>query len=71
MGTMTPKASKSNKMVFEWLKFQEAQRQFVYLWRKGILNRANYASKHLPAKHHQAVCKFYVFDSEMNNSNVP
>jgi hypothetical protein len=71
MGTMTPKASKSNKMVFEWLKCQEAQRQFVCLWRKGILNRANYASKHHLEKHHQAVRKIYAFDSEINNSNVP
>ena len=65
MGTMNPKASKTNKMVFKWLKCREAPRQFVYLWHKGILNRANYSSKHHLAKHHQAVRKFYVFDSEI------
>ena len=64
MGTMTPKASKSNDQRFNWLKCRNAQRQFKYLWRKGILNRADYTSKHHPARHHQNVRKFYVFDSD-------
>ena len=38
MGTMTPKASKSNDHQFNWLKCRNAQPQFKYLWRKGILN---------------------------------
>ena len=63
MGTMTPKASKSNDQRFNWLKCRNAQRQFRYLWRKGILNRADYTSKHHPARHHQNVRPFYVFDS--------
>jgi len=64
LGTMTPKASKSNDQRFNWLKCRNAQRQFKYLWRKGILNRADYASKHHPARHHQNVRPFYVFDSD-------
>jgi hypothetical protein len=64
LGTMTPKASKSNDQRFHWLKCRNAQRQFKYLWRKGILNRADYASKHHPARHHQNVHPFYVFDSD-------
>jgi hypothetical protein len=64
MGTMTPKASKSNDQRFNWLKCRNVQRQFKYLWRKGILNRADYTSKHHPARHHQNVRKFYVFDSD-------
>ena len=64
MGTMTPKTSKSNDQQFNWLKCRNAQRQFKYLWRKGILNRADYTSKHHPARHHQNVRKFYVFDSD-------
>jgi len=63
MGTMTPKASKSMDQRFHWLKCRNAQRQFTYLWRKGILNRADYASKHHHPKHHQLVRPFYVFDS--------
>ena len=38
MGSMTPKTSKSNNQQFNWLKCRNAQRQFKYLWRKGILN---------------------------------
>jgi hypothetical protein len=63
LGTMTPKASKLNNQWFNWLKCRNAQRQFKYLWQKGILNRADYASKHHPARHHQNVRPFYVFDS--------
>jgi hypothetical protein len=64
MGTMTLKASKSMDQRFHWLKCQDAQRQFRYLWRKGILNRADYASKHHAPKHHQQVRPFYIFDSD-------
>ena len=63
MGTMTPKASKSMDQRFHWLKCRNAQRQFQYLWRKGILNRADYANKHHHPKHHQLVRPFYVLDS--------
>jgi hypothetical protein len=66
MGTMTPRASKSMDQRFHWLICRDAQRQLQYLWRKGILNRADYASKHHAPKHHQQVHPFYVF-----NSNTP
>jgi hypothetical protein len=46
MGTMTAKASKSMDQRFHWLKCHDAQRQFKYLWQKGILNQTDYASKH-------------------------
>ncbi len=63
MGTMTPKASKLMDQCFHWLKCRNAQRQFLYLWRCGIDNRADYASKHHPTKHHQAVRHFYIQDT--------
>ncbi len=63
MGTMTPKASKSMDQRFHWLKCRHAQRQFAYLWHRGSLNRADYASKHHPAQHHKAVRHFYVEDT--------
>jgi hypothetical protein len=44
MGTMTPKASKSMDQCFHWLKCCNAQCQFLYLWRRGIDNRAKQAS---------------------------
>jgi hypothetical protein len=46
MGTMTPKASKSMDQQFHWLKCRNAQRQFLYLWRRGIKNRADYNDRH-------------------------
>jgi hypothetical protein len=61
MGTMTAKASKSMDQCFQWLKRRDAQCQFKYLWQKGILNRADYASKHYAPKHHKHVQPFYVF----------
>jgi hypothetical protein len=63
MGTMTPKASKLMDQRFHWLKCHNAQCQFLYLWHRGIDNRANYASKHHPAKHHQAVRSFHIQDT--------
>ncbi len=55
MGTMTPKVSKSMDQRFHWLKCCNEQCQFFCLWCCGVNNQANYASKHHPAKHHQAV----------------
>ncbi len=63
IGTMTSKASKLMDQRFHWLKFRHAQRQFQYLWQKGILNCADYSSKHHAPKHHQNVCTFVVFDN--------
>jgi hypothetical protein len=64
MGTMTPRASKCMDQCVHWLNCRDAQQRFQYLWRKGILNRADYASKHHAPKHHQQVCPFNVFDSD-------
>ena len=50
MGTMQFKASKPNDMYFQWL------------WAKGSTNRADYPSKHYPARHHQQVQPSYVVD---------
>ncbi len=60
MGTMTPKASKSMDQHFHWLKCWNAQRQFQYPWRKGILNPTYYSKKNHAPKHHQNVCPFFV-----------
>ncbi len=64
MGTMIAKASKSLDQCFHWLKCHDAQHKFKYLWQKGILNQANYASKHHTPKHHKPVPPFYVFDCD-------
>ena len=52
MGTMASKSSKSNNMRFQWLKFREAQRLFVFLWARGPNNHSNYTSKHQHGPHH-------------------
>jgi hypothetical protein len=62
MGTMTAKASKSMDQCFHWLKCRYSQRKFKYLWQKGILNQANYVSKHHAPKHHKHMQPFYVFN---------
>jgi hypothetical protein len=63
MGIMTPKASKSMDQCFHWLKCHNTQRRCLYLWHRGIDNRTDYASKHYPTKHHQAVRPFYIQDT--------
>ena len=62
MDTMTPKASKSMDMRFQWLKSRRAQQLFRYHWAKGTTNRADYPSKHHSAAHHQRVRSLYVYD---------
>lgn len=62
MKTMTPKASKSMDMRFQWLKCRRAQRLFRYLWARGSKNRADYYSKHHASQHHQNVRPQQVVD---------
>ena len=62
MGLMTPKASKPNNMQFHWLKCCRAQSLFLYLWHKGALNQAEYASKHHALAHHSKMRDFFVVD---------
>eukprot|EP00804_Cyclotella_cryptica_P022268 CCRYP_018115-RB/>CCRYP_018115-RB protein AED:0.22 eAED:0.14 QI:0/-1/0/1/-1/0/1/0/82 len=52
---MILKASKSMDMHFQWLKCRHTQSLFKYLWTKVTKNRADYPSKHHPAKHHLLV----------------
>ena len=64
MGTMPPKASKSIDQRINWLKCRNAQRQFKYLWQKGILNQPTMTAnttQHDTIKNNRP---FYVFDSD-------
>ena len=58
MGMITPKASKSMDQRFHWHICYNTQCQFHNLWCKGILNCAEYSSKHHPPNHHWNVRKF-------------
>ncbi len=63
------KSIQSMNQRFHWLKCCHVQQQFLYLWHRGVNNRADYASKHHPAKHHQAVWSFYIEDTHYNPKN--
>ena len=65
MKTMTPKASKSKDMRFQWLKCCGAQRMFQILWCRGPLNRADYPSKHHFGCHHLGTRGDYIVDKAL------
>jgi hypothetical protein len=47
--------SKAMDMRYYWIRDRVRQGQFRVYWRRGTTNRADYYTKHHPAKHHQAV----------------
>eukprot|EP00957_Ditylum_brightwellii_P168974 12861807-Ditylum_brightwellii.AAC.1 len=49
--SMISKRSKAVDIRFHWLKCQEAQKQFNIKWKLGVVNKADYHSKH----HHPSV----------------
>ena len=49
------KFSKAIDMRYHWIRDCIKQQQFHVHWGPGITNRADYFSKHHPAKHHRAV----------------
>jgi hypothetical protein len=59
--TIKQKRSKAIDMRFYWIRDRVKQKQFQVLWRKGTLNKADYFTKHHPAKHHQAMRSTYLY----------
>ena len=51
--SMRQKLSKAFDMRFYWIRDRIQQGQFDLIWRKGILNMADYFTKHHPAWHHR------------------
>ncbi len=47
-----PKVLKAMDMRFHWLRCRDAQGQFLYYWRPGAQNLADYWTKNHPASHH-------------------
>ena len=47
------KRSKAMDMRFYWIRDHVRQGQFIVYWKRGSSNRADYFTKHHPAKHHQ------------------
>jgi hypothetical protein len=82
--TVKQKRSKAINMRFYWTRDRVRQGMFHVIWRKGKLNKADYFTKHHPAKHHQQIRSVYIHnpadasknyfeilqDCE-NNENIP
>jgi hypothetical protein len=64
--TMRQKLSKAFDMRFYWLRDRIAQGQFELIWRKGILNMADYFTKHHPPWHHKIMRPKYVCEKNEN-----
>jgi hypothetical protein len=58
--TVKQKRSKAIDMRFYWIRDRVRQGQFHIYWKKGILNRADYFTKHHPASHHQQIRSSYL-----------
>lgn len=59
-GDSQQRKSKHMDMRFHWLLDRERQKQFHFHWKRGELNKADYVTKHHPAKHHKAIRHTYV-----------
>lgn len=58
--TVKQKRSKAIDMRFYWIRDRVRQGQFHIYWKKGILNKADYFTKHHPGSHHQAIRSTYL-----------
>jgi hypothetical protein len=58
--TVKQKRSKANTMRHYWVRDRREQGQFIIKWQKGILNRADYFTKHHPATHHKEIRSSYL-----------
>jgi hypothetical protein len=67
--TVKQKRSKAIDMRFYWIRDRVRQNQFHIHWKKGILNRADYFSKHHPASHHRDIRSAYLHTTDNNNKN--
>jgi hypothetical protein len=67
--TVKQKRSKAIDMHFYWIRDCVRQGQFVVYWKKGILNRADYFTKHHPASHHQAIQPAYLHEPNSDTRN--
>ena len=66
--TVKQKRSKAIDMRFYWIRDRVRQGQFQIYWKKGILNKADYFTKHHPATHHQQIRSAYLHDSATSPS---
>jgi hypothetical protein len=67
--TVKQKRSKAIDMRFYWIRDRVRQGQFHIYWKPGILNKADYFTKHHPAKHHQQIRSSYLYSSADRSTN--
>jgi hypothetical protein len=66
--TVKQKRSKAIDMRFYWIRDRVRQGQFHVYWKRGILNRADYFTKHHPASHHQQIRSSYLHDDAQDRN---
>jgi hypothetical protein len=64
--TIKQKRSKAMDMRFYWIRDRVRQGQFLIYWRPGKTNRADYFTKHHPAKHHRRMRPVYLHTPTSN-----
>lgn len=67
--TLKQKRSKAIDMRYYWIRDRVRQGQFRILWKKGILNKADYFTKHHPASHHQQIRSSYLHIANASRPN--
>jgi hypothetical protein len=67
--TVKQKRSKAIDMRFYWIRDRVRQKQFHIYWQKGILNKADYFTKHHPPSHHKAIRSSYLHDPADRSKN--
>jgi hypothetical protein len=67
--TVKQKRSKAIDMRFYWVRDRVRQGQFIVMWKKGSLNKADYFTKHHPASHHQQIRSSYLHEPNNHNKN--
>jgi len=67
--TVKQKRSKAIDMRFYWIRDRVRQGQFQIFWKKGILNKADYFTKHHPPSHHQKIRPAYLHVPSASNRN--
>ena len=64
--TIKQRRSKAMDMCFHWSKDRERQGQFLFYWRPGDGNHADYFTKHHSPAHHRKMRRFYMHEPDAN-----
>jgi hypothetical protein len=59
-GTVKPRRSKAMTMRYFWIQDRVSLSQYFVYWDRGVLNLADYPTKHHPVSHHKAVRPTYL-----------